>query len=185
MIRISNKRYHYRELADFYPWYYEDDESIEKRFKDNPDLIKEAEKLLAEKKERDRIWEEKKKKDEIIERVFAYDYEEMLYQIFAPYAKVDFRGRWGCFVFLQKELIMKQISEIKNISLKESEEIFQTLVEHSLLIPLDPRGSVEYTLTPLLEENNDGKSSRWNVVSDTDMNLNKWMIAHGYEHKKN
>ena len=58
---------------------------------------------------------------------------------------------------------------------------FNILVDHELIFEYGPG---KYFMTTMLEENSnilEHNFEAWNVVSDTDMNLDKWMIEHGYE----
>ena len=184
----SNKIYHYRELASVYGWGNEDEKTIMKRFKEKPELIKEAEKVLEEKKEREHRWNEIQKKQMIKERIFAYDYEELLYEIFAPYAKLNFQGKWEFLGGLPMELIIERISDIKKIPIDDAVDIFEILIKHNLLNRF-LLNEGEYSLSSLLlpktskKTDEQGDFMRWDIVSDTDLNLDKWMVEHGYEHK--
>lgn len=185
----SNKRYRYRKFANLYGWSDEDDKTIMKRFEEKPELIKEAEKFLEEKKDSEHRWKEAQRKQMIKERMFAYEYEELLYQIFAPYAKLNYEGKWDYLGSLPMELIIERISDIKNISIEDAEDIFGILIKHNLIHRFIPNEGYEYGLSPLLlphtskKADEQGIYSRWDIVSDTDLNLDKWMVANGYEHK--
>jgi hypothetical protein len=186
--RKEKRDKYYIELAQRYSFGHESVESIRKRFKSNPELFKEAKKLysqeMEQKRERERIRKETNRKEGIIKRVLAYDYEELLFQIFATYATEKFClcPEWASSA-LTKGQILDKISEIKAISEDEAEKIFNVLREHHLIFKL----SDGFYLDPMLEKRNtlssDGYPS-WDIVSNMDMNLDKWMVAHGYKHTK-
>lgn len=147
---------------------------LRKYIKKHPEELLEAKKVYKKKLEEQYKHEESKKRELIKARVFAYDYEEMLYQIYAPFAE---QGTWGWFAStnLRKKYIIMRISEIKSVSEKDAINIFNILKEHKLL--QDLLDDDTYFLTPLLD-NLSPDTKQWDVVSDTDMNLNKWILAH-------
>ncbi len=151
--------------------------TIRKRFKKNRELLVETEREYEKEKNADYLFHENKRKKAIAKRVFAYDYEDMLYQIYAPVAKKYLK--WSASgVTLEKSYIIQRISEIKNVSCIDAESIFNILVDHELICEYGPGN---YFLTTMLEGNSDileHNIEAWNVVSDTDMNLNKWMVEH-------
>ncbi len=153
---------------------------IRKFFKNHPEKLAEAEIRFNEWKRNERLYEEGKKRELIKKRVFAYDYEDLLYELYAPLAEKDFRGQWHTYYngYKADELIMR-ISEIRNIPTDKAVEIFKILVEHELVHQWD---SI-YTINHILEESSDPKYKTWDIVSDTDMNLGKWMNEHGYKSK--
>ena len=121
-------------------------------------------------------WHDKEvsKRNYMIERVFAYDYEDMLFQIYAPYAEFDYY--WHCKSGIRKDDIIKGILEIKKISNTEAQIIFEILVQHRLVIAVEK--SDKYVLTPMLERRAFFPS--WDTVTTLDMNLDKWMDNHKY-----
>ena len=154
---------------------------IRRFFKEHPDKLVEAEKLYKKKKERAHYARESWKKEFIMQRIFAYDYEDMLFQIFSDYAWLDTWGKWQPHD-IDRDHLLQRISEIKNIEVEEAQRIVDTLVEHGILCKVDDK----YLLSSLLTESDDNQAMiRWNIVSDTDMNLDKWMKAHGCNNKNN
>ncbi len=134
---------------------------IKKFFKENPEEIKRREEIWQEKLKEEHAEEERKRKQQIIGRIFAYDYEDTLFEIYAPYAEK--RGEtWVCNTWLPKNEVISKIATIRRISKLEAEDIAKQLEEHwflwenkySYMIPSD---------------------SNWNILSDTDMNLDKWI----------
>ena len=169
----SNKDAHSHHLYELYygepykPGYHYSHSEIRKFFKENPGELKRREDAWQAKQKEKYQENEKKKKQKIKDRIFAYDYEDTLFEIFAPYAK-NGGGIWTCDKWLPKEDIISKISAIRGISKHESESIFNKLEEHNVLIKIGG----EYMLSVI------NTFSDWNIVSDTDMNLNKWMVEH-------
>ena len=155
---------------------------IRKYFKAHPDKLAEAENLYKKKQETEHYNRESWKKHYIMQRVSAYDYEEMLYQIYAPTAEETIRG-WYSREISESEMI-NRISEIKNISRFEAFEMLNLLKEKQILFRTNRDNEVYYSLSFMLEKEIGGVGARWDIVSDTDWNLDKWMVAHGYEHKQ-
>ena len=111
----------------------------------------------------------------------------MLFQIFAPYAKESHLREWYVG-FIPTEEIIKGISQIKSISQNDANEILNLLIKHELIIPNVFEESKECGLTYLLQVHNHNEHTlyeRYDIITELDMNLDKWMVAHGYEHKKN
>lgn len=176
--RKEKQKKHYKELAKNYTFCYESIESIEKRFKNDPELLKEAEKLFAQSMEDKKRYKELDRKRGIVERVFAYDYEDLLFQIYAPVATENYFHVWDAYdKYLTRGQILDRISEIRAISIEEADKTFQILKEHFLIVPYGQG----FCLTHMLEADRNISPS-WNIVSYTDMNLDKWMVAHGYKH---
>lgn len=148
---------------------------IIKRFKKDPDLLKDTERNYRNQQQAHVIKQEVYKKELIKKRVFAYDYEELLFQIYKPTAKEEL-GEWR-LEGLSKDEIIQGISNLKCISSNEAETLFDVLVDHNLIW----RFGYKYELSPILCSGNNG----WDVVSNIDMNFDKWMVAHRFEHKIN
>ena len=187
MEKYTETNEHYMELAKFFSerelgiiqdnrYTKENHIDVVRRFfKEHPDKLAEAEKLYKKRMESKHHAREAWKKEFIMHRIFAYDYEEMLFQIFSDHAILDEMGKWHS-QHIDKNHLLQRISEIKNIEIEESQRIVDTLIEHCVLCNVGE----DCFLSSLLEESDDNQSMiRWNIVSDTDMNLDKWMKAHG------
>ena len=153
-------------------------EEIRKYFKTHPDKLAETEQKYKEREKQYNLNREYIKRDLVKSRVFAYDYEDMLFQIYAPYAS-DNGDSWmpGS---LSKEYVVQAIAKIKDVSEEEAINIFQLLIENNVICNLQGIGVV---LDSMLWDDYNYKNPKWNVVSDIDMTLTKWMNAHGYKHK--
>lgn len=150
--------------------------AIRRRFKQNRKLLEEVEKEYEQEQNAKYIYKETERKELIAKRVFAYDYEDMLYQIYAPTAKHIFGHSWQT-VEMEKECIIQRISEIKQIPFNMAENVFETLLAHDLIYQWHPG---YYTLTQMLASDN----ANWDIVTDTDMNLDKRITEHHYERKQ-
>ena len=193
MRKDSEKADHYRELATFFSERElglvrtdrhkkeNPDDVIYRFFKEHPDKLAEAEKRYKEEKEREHNNLESWKKYYIMQRIFAYDFEDMLFQIYSKVAIEDARGKWVALSYVKKEDLINKISEIKNVDRCEAERILDLQIKHAILSDIGEG----YLLSTLLQDLGSGEKIAWNIVSETDMNLDKWMVANGYEHKKN
>ena len=163
--RITRMAKYEREIRD-----------IVKKFQKDPKLLKQTEKEYYKQQLREAEEEEYKRKKLIAKRVFAYDYEDLLFRLYELTAK-EHLGEW-CIIGMAKDEIIQRITEIKSISKNEAEELFKVLVDHELIWNY----GCKYELTPMLRIGNTG----WDAVSYTDMNFDKWMDTHlTDEHKKN
>lgn len=154
---------------------------IRKYFKTHPDKLAEAENNYKEQKERAHYNRESWKKFYIMDRIFAYDYEDLLFQIYSKVAVEDSRGKWVARVHLKNEDLINEICRIRKVDRSEAGRIIHLLCERCIISEI----CGGYLLSSLLQDFGGGELWPWNIVSDTDMNLDKWMVAHGYEHKKN
>lgn len=154
------------------------DEIIDKFFKEHPDKLVEAKKRYKEKEEKAHYNRESWKKAYIMDRIFAYDYEDMLFQIFSKVAIEDRRGKWVAINLVNKENVINEIVKIRNVDRSEAGRIIVLLLQHGILTDM---GS-GYLLSTLLQDLGVGEKYPWNIVSDVDMNLDKWMVEHGFKH---
>ena len=123
--------------------------------------------------------EEKERKEKIINRVFSYQYESLIYEIFSPYAeKKDinkvyggrFSGQsWEVVKHLEDDFVKSEISRILSISSSEASELFNSFLEKKLLGRLWYKNKCSIGAT--LEK-------EWAIISRTDMNLSSWMESH-------
>lgn len=150
--------------------------------KDNS-LLQEAERMYKNQQERDHFYKETQRKEAIAQRVFAYDYEELLFQIYARIAEDnDHFGYWTTIDAREgydESNLIHMISIVSKKSIPESEQLFNILLEHHLIY----KWGGTYRLTTMLEKTLGDNLLRWDVVTDIDWNLDKWMNAHGYKHK--
>jgi hypothetical protein len=169
----SNQDAHSHHLFELYygepykPGYHYSHSDIKKFFKENPEELKRREEAWQARQKEKYQENENKKKLRIKDRIFAYDYEDTLFEIFAPYAK-NMGGVWTCDKWLPKEEIISKISTIRGVSKIEAKDIFNKLEEHNVLLEIGG----DYMLSLI------NTSSDWDIVSDTDMNLDKWIVKH-------
>lgn len=139
-------------------------DEIVNRFRKDHNFLKETEDSYKESEKEKILKYENERKRDIVERAFAYDYEELLFRIYEPTAEYDgIEWRPG---LMTKEEVLQRIIEIKNISRNEAEDIFKILVDHNLIWYY--AGSCDLTVT--LRD-----KSRSHIISKTDMNFNRWM----------
>lgn len=178
---IKRKDSHYTTLAkyirveEFYPDrnFNSYEERVKYIFKHNPNVLKRAKELYKEDQERLTLEKNEERKKLAQTRVFAYDYENDLYQIYSDVANKR-GGIWRVSVKdgFNKEYIIQKLSELRHISIPEAQMLFEELVKREILIQFFDTYYLSSLLTDL---------GYWNIISNNDMNLHKWMIAHGYE----
>ena len=130
-------------------------------------------KELREKLERIRQQEERKAKEErakrIKIRIFAYDYEDFLFSVFAPYAyKISERSNNYFSRKVSKDYLIQKIKECPQFCGKNPEDVISLLLENGLLFSTD---KLKFELGTVLESYGD-------IVSDYDMTFNKWIEMH-------
>lgn len=128
--------------------------------------------------EQDAIAKDKRRKIEIRNRMFAYEYEEDLYKFFSKYAFIEYGKYTTAGKYVKRDLLRSYLENSRKCSSKEADDIIDNLIEHEILIG---RYSPTVTLSGYLRGD---ICSNWNVVSDRDMNLHKWMINNGYKDPK-
>lgn len=119
--------------------------------------------------------EDKERKENIIKRVFAYKYENLIYEIFAPYARQPKFGggfkyqRWNIDIDLEDEFIKSEISRILCVPNDDAAKIFKELLDNLLLCHINykNKSGVGHILT-----------REWDIISRNDMNLDRWMESH-------
>ena len=107
----------------------------------------------------------KKERIEVFKRrVFAYDYEELIFQMFT------YKDENGCYQAIKRlktEEAIKKISELRKLSYDEASKLFAILVNNQLIIYVFE----DVKLGSLL----DSRSDQWNIICNFDMNLDKWI----------
>lgn len=156
-------------------------EFIEKSYsyyKANPEKFMVAENEYKNHLKADYAEKEAKKRELIKKRVFAYDYEEMLYEIYAPTATRINSNEWKSNS-LNMDYIIERIGNIMEISKEEALKIFDLLIDKKIL-EKEYRNEDEISLCYMLNSKYYCSSDEWQIVSDIDLNLSKWMVNHGY-----
>ena len=185
-IKYMKKNEHYQELAKYYRIDNTDIDAIRKFFKENPDELYHAERRFREDAIHKKEVDERCKKHAIINRVFAYDYEDMLYQIYAPLAEENYYQRWCSYKEIPKDLLIKKIMEIRKVANDEAAHILEELIKRNIIVS-NVFENGECSLSFFLQDytgDHNTTFERWDIVSYLDLNLDKWIVAHGYEHKK-
>lgn len=143
-----------------------------------PEKWEEAQKLSEFSDEQNAIFQDKDRKQKIANRMFAYDYEEDLYKLFSKYAHVEHKQYTSAGKTVGKKTLCDHLMKCRNLSEEECNTLIGELIKHEVLFD----GYVGITLSSMI----DGRfyGSYWNVVSDRDLNLHKWMIQNGYKDPK-
>lgn len=121
---------------------------------------------------------DKDRKQKIANRMFAYEYEEDLYKLYSKYAHVEHRQYTSADKTVGRKKLCEHLMTCRNLTEEEAYKLIEELVKHEVLFD----GYVGICLSSMI----DGRfyGSYWDVVSDRDLNLHKWMIQNGYKDPK-
>ena len=143
-----------------------------------------AEKARQEDKDREIRRKKEENKQKTIKRVNSYEYENLVYEIYAPYCKYSsFYEKWYTDVQLHKDYIIKRILEIKSdkdssVSLTDAKNLFNAMVEAEVLDCIYDNSATYCQMGIVLRID-------WAVVSDEDMNIDKWIKKNGGDSQNN
>lgn len=144
-----------------------------RRFFSNTRIYKKAIELQREDENIRKGHEYEFKKRNIKNRVYAYDYEETIYDIFSktayyftpeyPTEKIDYH-----YGDIKKDVFIEELSSKLKLSKDEAESLFNEFLKR-LLVMMNRNGTcrIGYTL-----------DLYWNVVSPNDLNFTRWIEAH-------
>lgn len=118
------------------------------------------------------------RKPKIENRVYSYKYENLVYEIFAPYAKMDDHSPKDnpkyTFGYVNNEVVKSEIVRILKVSPPEAVNLFDEFVKNHLLdLSINQNENGEWctgkvcTMGSILEND-------WDVISKYDMNFSKW-----------
>ena len=119
--------------------------------------------------------EEKERKETIVKRVYSYKYENVIYEIFSPYAR---KGGGGSFrrqiwtidlVYIEDEFVKNEISRILNIPYSDAAKLFEEFLDNQLLT--HSFGQTKCSVGTILTE-------QWDVITKSDNNFSIWMDSH-------
>ena len=114
----------------------------------------------------------------------SYQYEDLVYEIYAPYCIYSsFYEKWYTDVQLRKDHIIKRIFEIKSdkapsVSLADAKSLFKAMIEAEVLDCMFDNSATYYQMGIVLRYD-------WAVVSDEDMNIDKWIKKNGGDSQNN
>lgn len=151
---------------------YSEAKALRKFFSNMKNLKKAFEEEMKEKNLLGTIDDNEHKRN-VVNRVFAYDYEETIYEIFSkrayyfepkyPTEKIEFRAH-----SIKQDDFIKELSLKLHITQKEANELFIKFLNKQIIYKWkNDECSIGYTLTLY-----------WNVVSQNDLNFHRWMEAH-------
>lgn len=142
-----------------------------KKTLENKTVRERTELKRKEAKEYEKKSKERDLKNKITLRVNAYPYEDMLFELYAPFCEV-ISDKWTLLFHkgLSKYEVIKEIQRIKGVSKEEAVIVFDELVTKSLIdySHLNQKYELSYVLRHYP-----------NVLSDEDMNIHKWILSHG------
>ena len=129
------------------------------------------------------INESNEKKEKIIKRTFSYKYEDLVYEIFSPYAQLKKYPhephKWEVDDMLEKWFLIKEIERIQQITENEAYKLIDELIKNNLIyeygdcVDWKKKCSLGYLLT-----------YEWDIISRFDNNFTKWMDAHPNREEK-
>lgn len=152
---------------------YEGKKELRKILSD-PEVRKKAEERRTAYNEEKQKESDLRRKDAIIKRTFSYKYENVVYEIFAPFAykvQYDYKGQyWHIGEMLPKTFIISEISRILEIPNEDADQLLSVFIENDMISGcLAEEGMCE--LGSLLEYD-------WDIISSQDMSLTKWIEQH-------
>jgi len=119
--------------------------------------------------------EEKERKEAIVKRVFSYKYENVIYEIFSPYARkggggIFRRQRWTIdLIYFEDEFVKDEISRILNIPYSDAAKLFEEFLDNQLLV--HSFGETKCSVGNIL-------TKQWDIITKTDNNFSNWMDSH-------
>ena len=139
-----------------------------------PGVRKAAEEIEKQLQKNRAMNESNERKEKIIKRTFSYKYEDLVYEIFSPYAELkkypQEPHRWDVDEMLEKWYIVKEIERIQHITENEAYQLIDELIKNNLIYEYG--GSVDWkkkcSLGYLL-------AYEWDIISRFDNNFTKWM----------
>lgn len=119
--------------------------------------------------------EETERKEAIAKRVYSYKYENVIYEIFSPYAR---KGGGGSFkrqkwtidlIYFEDEFVKNEISRILNIPYSDAAKLFDEFLDNQLL--MHSFGQTQCSAGNILTE-------QWDIITKNDNNFSIWMDSH-------
>lgn len=146
-------------------------------FYKDPKKLAEAEEEQKRKEELHRKFEERAKKENTIKRVYAYKYEDFVFSLFSPFAQYSaIRKEWD-EPYLSDVLPENYIlHKMKEIGSEDTYGLYCEFLKNDLLhrdINNTKRVSLGFVL-----------STYANVISEEDMNMDKWIKKNGQSRTK-
>lgn len=120
--------------------------------------------------------EEKERKEAIVKRVYSYKYENVIYEIFSPYARkgggsgIFRRQSWTIdLIYFEDEFVKNEISRILNIPYSDAATLFEEFLDNELL--MHSFGMTKCCIGHILTE-------QWDIITKNDNNFSIWMDSH-------
>lgn len=184
----ANKSAKYEDYEELLPYISSDFESFRERHKDLSEekcvltfFSKKSNYLRAKenkKEQEERTNDILYRKPKIQNRVYSYKYENLVYEIFAPYAKLDDHSPLDkpkyTFGYVNNDVVKSEIVRLLKVSAPEADKLFDEFVKNRLLyVSTYQKENGEWctgkvcTMGSILEYD-------WDVISKYDMNFTKW-----------
>ena len=150
-------------------------------FLSKPGVRKEAEERRNFLQKKRQEFEDQQKKALIVHRVYSYKYEDVIYEIFAPYAKNNmdintYRQRWTVDVYLEFSFVAYEMSHILRISESSANDLLREFAENGLVdTSTQPHSSYLYCSMGCLLLYN------WDIISKHDKNFSSWIDSHFFD----
>jgi len=149
----------------------------------DPEVRMRAERRRNDEHEQKQKEADLRRKDLIIKRTFSYKYENIVYEIFAPYARkrsVSYNGQsWEVKpgMKLDNDFVISEISRLLDLPFEKANELFWEFEENDMI---SVRNRYD-TDTPKKEDRCGFGyllGYEWNIISNEDMNISKWIEQH-------
>lgn len=178
-----------RENEDLFKYTYRSEEKFDKtisraknieKILSQPGVRREAEERRKKGQEIMAQDEDRRRKDKILKRTYSYQYEDVVYEIFSPYAVKEENihmakeyGKWRVHRSIDKFFFRSEIARILNISEDEADDLMFNFEKNDLIyISTIPNSWKKVcSLGNLLEYD-------WDIISKQDKNISLWMDSH-------
>ena len=154
------------------------DQNLKKILSD-PKVRKQAEENRKQHYEREAAREDKQRRENIIKRTYSYKYEDVIYEIFAPYRierRFEYQGqKWEVHEKLENEFVIHEISRILDVNIEEARRLFKEFDDNGLVdvgLGKDIHTRARKCSIGIVIYYN------WDIISKSDKNFSKWIDEH-------
>ena len=151
-----------------------------KRILSNPETRRYAEEQRQKAIQKTEAYEDKRRKELILKRTYSYQYEDVVYEIFAPLAVKEKnaqlaaeRGGWHVSKSLDKAFVQNEIARIMKISDEDASNLLFEFKENKMIkiLNIPPKLNNACFMGDLL-------LYQWDIISKQDKNISKWIGTH-------
>ena len=151
-----------------------------KKILSDPETRKYAEDLREKAIQRSEVCEDSRRKELILKRAYSYQYEDVIYEIFAPLAVKERnpqiaaeRGGWAVFKPIDKAFFQSEVARIMKISDEEASFFILEFMKNEMIRVINIPDKINNAcfMGDLLKY-------QWDIISKQDKNVSKWIESH-------